>query len=144
MGIRRSVFKKHTFSQLILMILQSDLVIFGSLWGHFGVSLGSLLAYEGDFETLWGYFGVTSGSCAGLMGPKSGKFEKVLVFKRFLSAQWRGGPERGIPREGFWDPFEATLGQFLKVFISRCDFGINVELLWVYEGLFSRNTHSPN
>ena len=25
-------------------------------WGHFGVTLGSLLAYEGAFASLWGHF----------------------------------------------------------------------------------------
>ena len=45
------------------------------------------MAYESDFETLGGYFGVTLGSCVGLMGPKSGNVEKVLVFKAFLEGQ---------------------------------------------------------
>ena len=49
--------------------------------------------YESDFETLGGYFGVTLGSCVGLMGPKSGNVEKVLVFKRFFIAQMRGESE---------------------------------------------------
>ena len=34
-----------------------DLNVFMQLWGHFGGTLGSLLAYEGDFGTLWGQFG---------------------------------------------------------------------------------------
>ena len=37
-----------------------------------------------------------------------------------------------------------TLGEFLQVFVSRGDVGINVELLWVYVGPFSKNTHFPN
>ena len=49
--------------------------------------------YESDFETLGGYFGVTLGSCVGLMGPKNGNVEKVLVFDRFLIAQMRGDCE---------------------------------------------------
>ena len=65
------------------MILESDLAILGSLWDHFGLNLGSLVAYESDFETLGGYFGVTLESCVGLTRPKSGNVEKVLVFKGF-------------------------------------------------------------
>ena len=94
-GVYEGPFSKHTFSQLILMILQSDLVIFGSLWGHFGVSLGSLLAYEGDFEILRGYFGVTSGSLAGLMGPKSGNLGNVFVLKRFFEYSMAGRARKG-------------------------------------------------
>ena len=47
------------------------------------------MAYESDFETLWGYFGVTLGSFAGLMGPGSGNVEKVLVLMRFF--EWLKG-----------------------------------------------------
>ena len=71
------------------------------------------MAYESDFETLGGYFGVTLGSCVGLMGPKSGNVEKVLVFKRFFIAQMRGESEWSLPGGGFWEHFEVTLGRFL-------------------------------
>ena len=58
-GCIRVDFKKHLFSQSILMILQSNGVSLGSLW----VTLGPLFAYEGDFGSisgrLWGHFGVT-------------------------------------------------------------------------------------
>ena len=71
------------------------------------MSLGLLLSYQGDFETLWGYFGVALGSCVGLLGPKSGNVEKVLVLKCFLGAECR------IPGRAVWDHFEATLGRLL-------------------------------
>ena len=45
-----SVFKKHSFSQQILVILYSSGVNGGSLW----VTFGSLLAYEGDFGATLG------------------------------------------------------------------------------------------
>ena len=147
------------------MIFESDLPTLGLLWGYFGVNLGSLLAYESDFEILWGYFGITLGSCVGLMGPKSGNVEKVLVLNRVLGAQRQGGCERGIPRGGFGNPrgginggvkpssegrrdskgrvlgaFGSDLG---SIFVSGCDFGIIMDLLWVYEGPFSKNIHLP-
>ena len=50
-----SIFKKHSFSQSILMILCNSGVHLGDLGG----TLGSLLAYEGDFGTLWYQFGST-------------------------------------------------------------------------------------
>ena len=29
----------------------------GSLWGHFGVTLGSLWVYDGDLRSLWDHSG---------------------------------------------------------------------------------------
>ena len=56
-----------------------------------GVALGSFLAYGGTLEAYLSQFDVEKlemasvmGICAGLLGPKSGNVEKVLVFKAFL------------------------------------------------------------
>ena len=59
------------------------------------------MAYESDFETLGGYFGVTLGSCVGVMGPKSGNVEKVLVFKRFSLLKCGVSPNEPFQGEGF-------------------------------------------
>ena len=55
------------------------------------VALGSFLAYGGALEPYLSQFDVEKlemasvmGICAGLLGPKSGNVEKVLVFKAFL------------------------------------------------------------
>ena len=56
-----------------------------------GINLGSFLAYGGTLEPYLSQFDVEKlemasvmGICAGLLGPKSGNVEKVLVFKAFL------------------------------------------------------------
>ena len=50
------------------------------------------------------------------------------------------GPFRG---GGFWGHFEVVLGH---LFVSKSDFGIIVELLWVgsHCGSFSKHIHFPN
>ena len=53
------------------------------------------------------------GICGGLVGPKSGNVEKVLVFKRFFIAQRRGEYEWWVPGGRFWEHFEVILGRFL-------------------------------
>ena len=63
----------------------------GSIWGHLGVTLRLFSANEGTLEPYLSQFDVEKlemasvmGICAGLLGPKSGNVEKVLVFKAFL------------------------------------------------------------
>ena len=36
-------------------------VTLGSLWDHFGATLGSLWVYAGDLRSLWDHCGVTLG-----------------------------------------------------------------------------------
>ena len=43
----------------------------GSLWGHFGVTLGLLWIYEGGFGSFLGYFEIALGVVAGLMASGS-------------------------------------------------------------------------
>ena len=52
-------------------------VTLGPFWGHFGVILGSLWAYRRRMASMMHI-------CSGLVGPESGKVEKVLVFKCFF------------------------------------------------------------
>ena len=76
----------------------------GSIWGHLGVTLGSFLAYEWTLEPYLSQFDVEKhelasvmGICAGLVGPKSGNVEKVLVFKAFFEGS--KGPRGRQDRE---------------------------------------------
>ena len=85
------LFKKHSFVQEILMILQETRVPLGSIWGHLGVTLGSFLAYGGTLEPYLKQFDVEKhemasvmGICAGLVGPKSENVKKALVFNAFF------------------------------------------------------------
>ena len=64
------------------------------MWCHLKVALGSFLAYGGTLEPYLSQFDVEKlemasvmGICGGLVGPKSGNVEKVLVFKAFLKGQ---------------------------------------------------------
>ena len=57
-----SVFKKHSFSPQILMILFNSEVSLEPLWEHFGRTWGLLSIYEGDFGSLLGHFGTTLGA----------------------------------------------------------------------------------
>ena len=81
------LFKKHSFFQQILMILQETRVALGSIWGHLGVTLGSFLAYGGTLEPYLKQFDVEKhemasvmGICAGLVGPKSENVKKRIGF----------------------------------------------------------------
>ena len=56
--------------------------------------MGSFLVYGGTLKPHLSQFDVEKlemasvmGICAGLLGPKSGNVEKVLVFKAFLKGQ---------------------------------------------------------
>ena len=56
------------------------------------------------------------GICGGLVGPKSGNVEKVLVFKAFLKGSRRaGGRQRGLSRR----VFGVVFGGKCFVLISR-------------------------
>ena len=63
---------------------------FGTLRTHFGITLESLLAYEGHLGVTLGRFGTTLehtlASCVSLLGPEGENIEKVLFFKAF----WMG------------------------------------------------------
>ena len=93
-GYMKVVFKKHSFFQQILMILQRTRITLASIWGHLGVTLESFLAYGGALEPYLRQFDVEKhemasvmGIYAGLVGPKSENVEKVLVFKAFVKSQ---------------------------------------------------------
>ena len=63
---------------------------FGTLRTHFGITLESLLAYEGHFGVTLQHFGTTLEHTLALyvsvLGPKGENIKKVLVFKAF----WMG------------------------------------------------------
>ena len=95
-GYMKVIFKKHSFFQQILMILQRTRITLASIWGHLGVTLESFLAYGGALEPYLRQFDVEKhemasvmGIYAGLVGPKSENVEKVLVFKAFLKGSRR-------------------------------------------------------
>ena len=79
--------------------------------------MGSFLAYGGTLEPYLSQFDVEKlemasvmGICAGLLGPKSGNVEKVLVFKAFLKGSRRAGVRQENKQlSGKWD-FGVTLG----------------------------------
>ena len=93
-GYMKVIFKKHSFFQSILMILQRTRITLASIWGHLGVTLESFLAYGGTLEPYLRQFDVEKhemasmmGIYAGLVGPKSENVEKVVVFKAFFEGQ---------------------------------------------------------
>ena len=108
-------------------------VTFGAFRGHFEVTLSiSTSNFMCDACVMH--------TCTGLVGPKTGKVKKLLVFKAFLkgSSYPRGDSENEQPSgpEPLLGHFGATLGS-LWVYsgdfglLSDC-FGIIVESLWVY------------
>ena len=116
-GYMKVVFKKHSFFQQILMILQRTRITLASIWGHLGVTLESFLAYGGALEPYLRQFDVEKhemasvmGIYAGLVGPKSENVEKVLVFKAFLKGSRRA--RRHQENEQLSNPghFLVTLG----------------------------------
>ena len=62
---------------------------------HFGVSLGSLLAYEGYFEPLWGHFGSTLGSLVHPDGPINRKYTFFPLFCTATREESSDPPSRG-------------------------------------------------
>ena len=86
-----------------------DLHHFIQLWGQFGTTVGSLLAYEGDFVTisasLWGHFGITFGIIAEPLRVYEGPFAKIRPFRyRFTLFYTIMGPmwgHRGVTF-GIW------------------------------------------
>ena len=92
-------------------------------FSNFGVTLGLLLAYEGDFGSLWGHSGVTLGS--------------LSVSESDFGSLWgRRGTYRGhvdVILGPFWAHFGITLESFRGRFAH---FGITLESLWVYECCF--------
>ena len=81
---------------------------------HFGVSLGSLLVYEGHFEPLWGHFGSTLESLVRPDGPINRKY---TFFPRIFPFQEGHGDAGGVFRpsepRSFWGCFwlmAVTLG----------------------------------
>ena len=87
-------------------------VTLGAFRGHFEVTLSiSTSNFMCDACVMH--------TCTGLVGPKTGKVKKVLVFKAFLKGQ--GSPEypngannppRNTTRGPLWSNFGATLGIF--------------------------------
>ena len=53
------------------------------------------------------------GICGGLVGPKSGNVEKVLVFKCFLKVCFRGDVKRAIYIRGYLGGFDVEKVYFL-------------------------------
>ena len=125
----------------------------GLLGGDFGVTLGQLLAYEGNFGgisgSLWGYFEhidvefhvwcMCHAYMYGLGGAENGKSQKTrLVFKAFLkgSRYPRGDSEN----EQLTEPshFRVTLGplwcHFGYIRVTLGHFMITLGSLWSYFG----------
>ena len=69
-------------------------VTFGSIWGHSGITLGSLVAYGGALKRYLNQIDVEKlemasvmGICGSLVGPKSENVEKQCVFVCFFKAK---------------------------------------------------------
>ena len=93
-GYMKVVFKKHSFFQQTLMILQRTRITLASIWGHLGVTLESFLVYGEALEPYLRQFDVEKhemasvmGMYAGLVGPKSENVEKAVVVFAFLKGQ---------------------------------------------------------
>ena len=130
--------------------------------GRFGVDVGSLLAYEGEFGftlgALWAYrrrmagmMCVVAGLMVSLFVPNR-SINKIYPFLRriLLVKEARRIPgKRTAERAGALSGhFGASLG---SVWVSVGGFGsldghfaIIVDSLWVYEGSLSKNTHFPH
>ena len=103
-------------------------VTFGAFRGHFDVALSiSTSNFICDACVMH--------TCTGLVGPKTGKVKKLLVFKAFLKGP--SYPRADSENERLSGPghFWATLGSlwvYSGDFGSLYDyFGIIVELLWM-------------
>ena len=92
--------------------------------------MGSLFAYEGDFGiTLWSLLAFNGG----FKGTLRSFWNHLRHMRVFLGALWRHvGASLGSLRVSVGD-------------IGSCedDFGIIVESLWVYEGPFSKTIDFP-
>ena len=103
-------------------------VTFGAFRGHFEVTLSiSTSNFMCDACVMH--------TCTGLVGPKTGKVKKRLVFKAFLKGQSGHGHARESLQLSEPSHFWATLG---SLWVYSCDFGslydyfgIIVELLWM-------------
>ena len=125
LGTWKVVFKKHSFFQQILMILQRTRITLASIWGHLGVTLESFLVYGGALEPYLRQFDVEKhemasvmGIYAGLVGPKSENVEKVLVFKAFFEGQRSHEAARESLQLSEPEDFLVTLGSIFG--IGRC------------------------
>ena len=114
--------------------------VWGWLWAHFGVSLGSLLVYEGHFEPLWDHFGRTFRTWWRLGGNFGVILWSRLAFEGgfggTLGLLWGHLRYMGVPLGSFWGGFGSSLG---SVWVSVGDFvsldghfALMVGSLWVY------------
>ena len=131
----------------------------GTLWLHFGVTLGPLWAYG---RRMAGMMGVVASLMVPLSAPNGLISSKYTFCRRFLlvtegpdDANRTNSPASRLTLRSLWGHFGVTLGSFWghlgAVSISVGDFGsvdgyfaMIVESLWVYEGPFSKNIHFPN
>ena len=58
-----------------------------SLWGQIWVIRATLEAYVSHFDVEEPKMAYVRAICGGLVGPKSGNVENVLVFKAFLKVE---------------------------------------------------------
>ena len=104
------------------------------IWDSFGVTLRSLVAYEGNFGATWGHLGLTlafEGDFGDTLASLWAQFLHMMVT---LGSLWGHlgailGPlwVHGVDFTSFWDQH----GMILKPFR-------------VYEGPFSKNNHFPH
>ena len=123
-------------------------VTLGAFRGHFEVTLSTSTSnFMCDACVMH--------TCTGLVGPKTGKVKKLVVFKAFLEGQrskkhLQKTNSSPAPAGGgcLWGHFGGTLGSlwvYSNGSVSLYDhFGVIVESLWMCEGRFSKNIHFPN
>ena len=122
------------------------------LRSHFGVTSASLLACEGDFgvtlELLFAYDGDFVATLGSFCGHYWHVREALGALWVTLGLFWEHLQHMVVPLGSLWGDFEISLG---SVCVSVGDFGslddhfpMIVESLWVYAGLFSKNTHCPH
>ena len=84
---------------------------FGSLWDHFGATLGSLWVYDGDLRSLWDHCGIIVES----LWVYEDTFQKTLIFPTYFNDFIKGMSEFGIDLGLLWDVLwhtRVTLGPF--------------------------------
>ena len=106
-------------------------VTFGAFRGHFEVTLSiSTSNFMCDACVMH--------TCTGLVGPKTGKVKKLLVFKAFLkgSSYPRGDSENEQPSEpsDFWATLEPLWGHSGYIRVTLGHFMITLGSLWSYFG----------
>ena len=74
----------------------------GSLWGHFGATLGPLWVYGGDFGSLWDHYVMIVEALWVYEGPFSKNIHFPYDFNDFIKLWGEFGVDLGWLWDVFW------------------------------------------